>query len=326
MNKYIIITTINRKSEGIARFERMDGWNIVVVGDKKSQPIESSASLTFLSINDQMELGYDLVDVCPYDHYTRKNIGYLYAIQHGADVIYDTDDDNLPYDSWRLYDFVCSRKIVSALKFVNIYKYFTEELIWPRGYPLDDIHKETTLGSEEMPPVEVGIWQGLADNDPDVDAIYRLAVNKGVRFEDNPPVVLEKGYYCPFNSQNTFWSKRTFPYLYLPATASFRFTDILRGYIAQRLLWEQNLHLGFTGATVYQERNEHELMRDFRDEVECYLNTKPIVNLLGSLNLSSEPVTNLMAVYDNLAENGLISAKELIILQAWLSDLKKFYE
>lgn len=326
MNKYIIITTINRKSEGIARFERMDGWNIVVVGDKKSQPIESSASLTFLSINDQMELGYDLVDVCPYDHYTRKNIGYLYAIQHGADVIYDTDDDNLPYDSWRLYDFVCSRKIVSALKFVNIYKYFTEELIWPRGYPLDDIHKETTLGSEEMPPVEVGIWQGLADNDPDVDAIYRLAVNKGVRFEDNPPVVLEKGYYCPFNSQNTFWSKRTFPYLYLPATTSFRFTDILRGYIAQRLLWEQNLHLGFTGATVYQERNEHELMRDFRDEVECYLNTKPIVNLLGSLNLSSEPVTNLMAVYDNLAENGLISAKELIILQAWLSDLKKFYE
>ena len=202
-----------------------------------------------------MELGYDLVDVCPYNHYTRKNIGYLYAIQHGADVIYDTDDDNLPYDDWRLYDFVCSRQIVSRLKFVNIYKYFTEELIWPRGYPLDDIHGRTTLGSEEISPVEVGIWQGLVDNDPDVDAIYRLAVNKEVRFEDNPPVVLERGYYCPFNSQNTFWSKRTFPYLYLPATTSFRFTDILRGYIAQRLLWEQNLHLGFTGATVYQERN-----------------------------------------------------------------------
>lgn len=25
----------------------------------------------------------------------RKNLGYLYAIHHGATVIYDTDDDNL---------------------------------------------------------------------------------------------------------------------------------------------------------------------------------------------------------------------------------------
>jgi hypothetical protein len=326
MGIFIIITTINPKSEGIARFERMDGWNIVVVGDKKSEPIASSSSLTFLSVNDQMKLGYDLVEICPYNHYTRKNIGYLYAMQHGAEVIYDTDDDNLPYDSWRLLDFVCSRKIVSALKFVNMYKYYTEELIWPRGYPLDDIYKGTTLDSEEIQPVEVGIWQGLADNDPDVDAVYRLAVNKKVRFADKLPVVLERGNYCPINSQNTFWSKKTFPYLYLPAATSFRFTDILRGYIAQRLLWEQNLRLGFTGATVYQERNEHELMRDFEDEVECYLHTKPIVSLLGSLNLTSEPVTNLMTVYDSLVDNGLVSARELITLQAWIADLRKFHQ
>jgi hypothetical protein len=304
----------------------MDGWNIVVVGDQKSQPIESSRSLTFLSISDQMELGYDLVDVCPYNHYARKNIGYLYAMQQGADVIYDTDDDNLPYDSWRLYDFVCRRRIVSALKFVNIHKYFTEELIWPRGYPLDDIHKNSDLRTEEIPPAEVGIWQGLADNDPDVDAIYRLTINRGVRFENNPPVVLERGYYCPFNSQNTIWSKKTFPYLYLPATTSFRFTDIFRGYIAQRLLWEQNLRLGFTKATVYQERNEHDLMKDFRDEVECYLHTKPLVKLLDSLDLTSQPFSNLKAAYDNLSGHGLIDSRELSILDAWLSDIKRFYE
>lgn len=326
MNRYIIITTINPKSEGIARFERMDGWNIVVVGDKKSQPIESSGNLTFLSVDEQRELRYDLVDVCPHNHYTRKNIGYLYAMQHGAEVIYDTDDDNLPYESWRLLDFVCKRKIVSALKFVNVYEYFTEELIWPRGYPLDEIHKKNDLSTKEIPPVEVGIWQGLADNDPDVDAIYRLTVNRAVKFQDNPPVVIERGYYCPFNSQNTFWSKRTFPYLYLPATTSFRFTDILRGYIAQRLLWEQDLRLGFTAATVYQKRNEHELMQDFRDEVECYLHTKQIVNLLDSLDLTSQPFSNLEAVYDNLSGNGLINNKELSILEAWLSDIKRFYE
>ena len=67
-------------------------------------------------------------------------------------------------------------------------------------------------------------------------------------------------------------------------------------------------------------------MRDFEDEVECYLHTKPIVSLLGSLNLTSEPVSNIMAVYDSLVDNGLVSTKELITLQAWLSDLGKFHE
>jgi hypothetical protein len=67
-------------------------------------------------------------------------------------------------------------------------------------------------------------------------------------------------------------------------------------------------------------------MQDFRDEVECYLHTKQIVNLLDSLDLTSQPFSNLEAVYDNLSGNGLINNKELSILEAWLSDIKRFYE
>ena len=32
----------------------------------------------------------------PWNHFGRKNVGFLYAIAHGAHVIYDTDDDNIP--------------------------------------------------------------------------------------------------------------------------------------------------------------------------------------------------------------------------------------
>lgn len=31
-------------------------------------------------------------------------IGYLYAIQHGAQIIYDTDDDNAPSDPLKFED------------------------------------------------------------------------------------------------------------------------------------------------------------------------------------------------------------------------------
>lgn len=321
MKKYIVITTINPESDGIARFKLIDDWNIILVGDKKSVPIESSGNVTFLSLQDQYDLGYQIVEVCPYNHYARKNIGYLYAIQNGADIIYDTDDDNLPYEVWHLPEFVSDRCCVAELKFLNIYKYFSDEIIWPRGYPLDEICRDVRLDIQETEPLNVGVWQGLADIEPDVDAIFRLVMNKTIKFKDNPPLAIGKGHYCPFNSQNTFWSKKTFPYLYLPATTSFRFTDILRGYIAQRLMWQHDLHLGFTKSTVYQERNEHNLMRDFKDEIECYLNIKPIVELLDSLVLTSEPLLNVEAAYTALSENGFAKSEELNICKAWITDL-----
>lgn len=322
MKKFIIITTINQKTKAVIQFEKMDDWHIVLVGDKKSPHIESSENLTFLSVEDQVKLGYKLSNLCPYNHYTRKNIGYLYAIQHGADIIYDTDDDNLPYDNWLIEKFSSSKQSASEEKFINIYKFFSQELIWPRGYPLDEINRAENLDIKDIEPVEIGVWQGLADIDPDVDAIFRLVLKKDIEFAQNPPISLAKSRYCPFNSQNTIWNKKAYPYLYLPATTSFRFTDILRGYIAQRLMWEQNLHLGFTKATVYQERNAHDFMKDFADEWECYLNVKPIVKLLDSFDLTDEPLVNLEKVYFWLAQENLIKQEEIAILQAWISDLK----
>jgi hypothetical protein len=322
MKKYIVITTIHPKSPGIAKFEQMEDWQIVLVGDKKSVPIEPSENLTFLSAEDQNKLGYGLAKVCPYNHYTRKNIGYLYAIQQGADVIYETDDDNIPYDHWGLPEFACDRQSASQQRFVNVYKYFTDALIWPRGYPLDEIQQPASEEIVETDRLAIGVWQGLTDLDPDVDAVHRLVFNKQVTFEGKPPFALGKGSYCPFNSQNTFWHIKAFPYLYLPATTSFRFTDVLRGYVAQQLMWSRGLHLGFTGATVYQERNPHNLMRDFADEVECYLNVKNIVNVLASLELNSDPLTNLEVAYQTLAEQEFVEAEEVALCQAWIKDVR----
>lgn len=322
MKKYAIITTIHSKTPGISLLERLDGWHVILVGDQKSVRIPSSQSLTFLSVRDQMDLGYKFTDLCPYNHYTRKNIGYLYAIQKGADIIYDTDDDNLPYSNWSPEKFFCQTCYTSQRKFINVYKYFSKKFIWPRGYPLDEVREQGNCRIMETGPVEIGVWQGLTNNDPDVDAIFRLLLHDTILFAENRPIFLEQRHYCPFNSQNTIWNSKAFPFLYLPATTSFRFTDILRGYIAQRLMWNEQLYLGFTSATGYQERNEHDLMKDFGEEVECYLKVKPVVSLLESFTAQSDPLENLENVYQLFVEHGLVKTSELAIFQAWKVDFQ----
>lgn len=323
MKKFIIITTINEKTKAIVNFEKKDDWQLVVVGDKKSKPISNSSNLTFLSVDDQKKLGFSISEKLPYNHYTRKNIGYLYAVREGAEVIYDTDDDNIPYSQWGQEKFECDNFIQDGGEFVNIYKYFTDEYVWPRGFPLDLVNSKNELVTEKSRPAKIGVWQGLADLDPDVDAIYRLLFNKPVTFERKESVALNVGTYCPFNSQNTFWHKDAFPFLYLPATTSFRFTDILRGFIAQRLLWAAGMHLGFHQATVYQERNVHDFMKDFRDEVECFLNTTQVIRILQNSETGSNPLENLEMAYQSLLENKLIAAEELEILSSWRKDFEK---
>src|SRR5690606_1622426 len=117
----------------------------------------------------------------------RKNIGYLYAIAQGARVIYDTDDDNLPYEGrWELPTFLCERQLVTSDEYWNAYQYFTDEYIWPRGYPLRHVGRSADYDLYEEGSHSVGVWQGLADLDPDVDAIFRLIFGQPITFQRRP--------------------------------------------------------------------------------------------------------------------------------------------
>jgi hypothetical protein len=325
MKQFIIITTINSKSRAILEFEKRKDWHIVVVGDTKSQPISSSENLTFLPVEEQLKLDYRYAGQCPFNHYARKNIGYLYAIEHGAEVIFDTDDDNIPYEGWDLPGFSSENAVESGDKFINLYRHFTGENIWPRGFPLDELQKtgQNSLRVKKSREVKIGVWQGLTDDEPDTDAIYWLVLNKKIKFEKNEPLYLPKGHFCPINSQNTFWRREVFPYLYLPATVSFRFTDILRGYIAQGLMGQQGFHIGFTKATVYQERNPHNLMKDFADEVDGYIHMKRIVEIIENVNLSDDLVENMRKVYRDLHSSSLVGAEELTYLNLWWEDYNR---
>ena len=86
----------------------------------------------------------------------------------------------------------------------------------------------------------------MVDGDPDIDAIHRLIFETTPQFSTNEALVFRKQSFCPLNSQNTLWRRKgVFPLLYLPSAVSFRFTDILRGYVAQAIIHSLDSKWGF---------------------------------------------------------------------------------
>lgn len=155
-----------------------------------------------------------------------------------------------------------------------------------------------------------------------MDAIFRLVLGKEIVFKDNDSFCLDYGSYCPINSQNTMFGAEVAELMYLPSHVSFRFTDILRGYIAQAILWRLGKRVGFCNATVLQIRNEHDLMKDFRDEIVMYEHTKSICDIIeGSVSSNMSIAEMLVSVYEALEIRSVVGAGEVEIVNSWIKDV-----
>jgi hypothetical protein len=331
----LVITSIAPPNDVLRRYAGMcceRGIEFIVIGDRSSPPDFELAGCDFWSLERQKTLPFRLASILPERHYARKNLGYLVAVQRGCGVIIETDDDNMPRETfWNERSPRVGGRLVENAGWLNVYRYFSDLMIWPRGLPLEAVRKDVPP-ADKLPVVHVyaPIQQGLADENPDVDAIYRLLFplpqSFGVRRE---PILAGRGSWCPFNSQNTTWFREAFPLLYLPSTCSFRMTDIWRSYVAQRIAWENGWPVLFHNATVYQIRNEHDLMRDFRDETPGYLNNQNIGRALDSLELhggADATADNMRACYGALHTLGLVKPLELELLDAWIVDISSVME
>lgn len=310
---HCIITTINYPTKAIEKLYDKFGDKLIVVGDKKTPTDWEYKNVTYLPFKDD---GY----AC--NHYARKNIGYLEAMRSGATLIYEGDDDNIPNNEWRLSDENIVADISKTEGWFNVYNLFTDEHIWPRGFSLKHINKQPMHSSAQK--VKSSVHQGMADLDPDVDAIWRLVFNTEVNFVSKRSVFLRKGAWCPFNSQNTFWFPRAYPLMYLPVYASFRMTDIFRSFVAQRCLWEVNDGICFhSPATVYQERNGHDLLSDFKDEISGYLNNDLFVETLERLTLKTGEeniCSNMLTCYLAVVDKGILPEMEIRSLKKWIKE------
>ena len=330
-NKSLVITTIAKDNNFVlkkySKIAIKNKIQFVVIGDKKSPKNFFLNGIDYYSLKKQKKLNFKLAKILPINHYSRKNIGYLIAMQNKSDCIIETDDDNIPLKNFLSNNNTNQKTFLLKNKgWVNIYNFFSDKNIWPRGFALEEL-KKATPRKGKLIKLESYIQQGLADLNPDVDAIYRLTNKLPINFfKKINSVSLGNGSICPFNSQNTTWIKPAYPLMYLPSYCSFRMTDIWRSFVAQRVAWSCGWSIMFHKSSVFQKRNVHNLMNDFIDEIPGYTHNYKIMQKLVMLKLlpgTKNLKKNMLKCYKEFIKMNLINKREILLLNKWFEDIER---
>jgi hypothetical protein len=100
MKKVIATTTIYPPSEAVLKFEAIQDWDLVVVGDKKTPCDYRLKRGIFVSADDQEKYDRALSDAIGWNCIQRRNFGFLWAKDMGAEIVAVVDDDNIPLPGW----------------------------------------------------------------------------------------------------------------------------------------------------------------------------------------------------------------------------------
>lgn len=277
MKKIIVTTTIYEPTLATKKFSEMEGWELVVVGDTKT-PHESYRKLncTYLHPEDQENLNKELSDSIGWKSIQRRNMGFLYAYLNGADVMATVDDDNIPYDDWGRDLYVGQEVNIDLWESHNGYfdplSVTNRSDLWHRGYPIEFLGTKNNVEYRGKTKRKVLVQADLWDGDPDIDAMCRLSKKPCVKYDIQKPYGSLQ--ISPFNSQNTFIAREVIPY-YMVLPHIGRMDDIWGSYIIQKQFPDSVI---YNKATVFQDRNEQDLVTNLQNEVIGYRNTLGFIN------------------------------------------------
>ena len=278
MKKVIVTTTINPPTEAIRKFEAMEDWDLVVIGDRKTPPDYHLARGTYVTPADQQKYDPLLSEAIGWNCIQRRIMGLLWAHDMHADIVAVVDDDNIPLDGWG-ENLLLGKEVdvdyyETGLPAFDPVGATNHPKIWHRGFPLQlvprrDYSKKTRR--KVVVDVQADFWNG----DPDIDAFCRM--------EHAPECTFDPGCFPmssnrmgPFNSQNTFLAGAQLrEYFLFPHVG--RMDDIWASYYLQA----KGSHVVWARPSVYQQRNEHDLVRDMRMEYCGYENNLRLVQDLA---------------------------------------------
>lgn len=284
MKKVIVTTTINEPTEAIERFDASADWKLIVIGDKRTPTDYRLKRGTYVSPQEQEKYDKPLSDAIGWNCIQRRNFGLLWAYDMGADIIALVDDDNIPDQDWGK-SLLLGKKIETRHYDTNLPAFdpvgaTNHKEIWHRGFPLQLLPKRDYSQVTETPvtpDVQADFWDG----DPDIDAVCRMEHAPECKF-DPACFPIASGRMSPFNSQNTFLTREVLEdYFLFPHVG--RMDDIWASYYIQ----SKGYKVVYGKASVYQQRNEHDLVRDMRQE---YLGYEHNLKLVKDLAAESERI------------------------------------
>ena len=349
---FAVVTTIFAPSEAVndyCRQQREFQGCLLVIGDAKGPtnytPSVSPCLHWFISYDEQQSFGGSFSHALPHNHFGRKNLGYVAAIQHGATSVWDFDDDNMLISD-KMKDFLQSvaqdsisqviRVTQPQFDVLNPYPALgSTHFAWPRGFPLTEIKsmKKTPKQWNTKPAntslKNIGVVQAIANFDPDVDAIYRLQRQLPLNFVPKSDAIIlpvPLGTMSPFNAQATLWATPTaFWGLYLPVSVHGRVSDIWRSYIFQRLAKEVCLQVAFSVSPwVEQRRNVHSYIADLDAEHDLYFKTGSLLDFLNTW-VPPDSVSTIsdmfIELYISLYEREYVHSADVKLSRMWIKEL-----
>ncbi|PKA66945.1 hypothetical protein AXF42_Ash003602 [Apostasia shenzhenica] len=345
-DRWIVVSVYSYPTDTLRLLVKTRGWQLLAVGNSHTPADWSLKGAIFLSLDLQARLGFRTVDFLPYASYVRKSAGYLFAIQHGAKVIFDADDraEIIGSDMSRHFDLDLDaaagasagysvllqyeRAIDINRTVVNPYVHFGQRSVWPRGLPLESVRK---VDHEEFYTEVRGgrqyIQQGLSNGLPDVDSVFYFTRRSStsepfdIHFDENAPkIALPQGLMVPVNSFNTIFHSQAFWALMLPVSVSSMASDVIRGYWAQRLLWEIGGYVAVYPPTI--RRKDKAKAYPFAEEKDLHVNVGRLIEFLVSWRSNKANFFDrILDLSLAMAIEGFWTQKDVELTAAWLQDL-----
>ena len=230
----------------------------------------------------------------PYNSDNRRNVGYLMALESGADFVISIDDDNYcrsDKDFFREHAIVCddNRQVIrvdTETGWFNICSMMTVEpavTTYARGFPYYARHK-TERPKRSSDTADIHINAGLWLLDPDVDGITWLVNPAHTVAFDGQSLVLGDKAWSPVNTQNTalrreaiaayYFVRMNYPLAGIPID---RYGDIFSGYFVQVCARHLGGCIRVGSPVADHRRNSHNYMNDAANELACILTLEDLL-------------------------------------------------
>lgn len=291
---FLATTTINKPTKALKIFANNIGAQLVVALDKKS-PQFNLKNTIILSTKYQENKWPLLSKLIGWNNIQRRNFAILESLERGAEIVGLVDDDNIPYSNWFKNIYISKSLKCTEIKTNKIIfdpvGFTNHNNLWHRGMPLELVNDRKYKVSKKIkikPDIQANFWNG----DPDVDAVCRMIFK--------PECTFKKKYFpffsnkiSPFNSQNTLISRKVFrDYFLYPHIG--RMDDIWASFYVT----SKKFRVLYGEPTVYQKRNKHSLIKDFKDEYIGYANS---LNLVEKLYINPDNIYNFLPKLSALA-------------------------
>jgi len=325
----IVVTTIfePRFIDGylanIDRHGRRDSVDLIVIIDRKTPPSVAQACADAQARGFRVECPTldeqesflakfpSMKERVPYNSDNRRNVGFLMALDRGAELLISIDDDNYCLDD---SDFAGEHAVVgeeieadeseSSDGWFNIGTLLTtasSEEIYPRGFPYFARKKPRDLATAKR-RARVAMNAGLWLTDPDVDAISRIAIAPRVTDANPSAHFLGAKTWSPINTQNTAIARDAIAAYYyvrmgfnVGGLSIDRYGDILSGYLCQACVKARGEAIRIGSPVADHRRTPHNLFKDLYHELAGVVLLDDLLPWLTEAKLSGSTYSELYA-------------------------------